>query len=363
MRVGLIIGVVFLLTGCAREVTDRTFPARSIIPVTASHAINLGGNRLPLKILYLGCGHLVFDFQGSMLMTDPYFSIQPFSPGGKIRSEPGDFLSYQRLVAASGLDLTNTQSVWLAHTHYDHMMDIPLLLRKSVIPSSTAIYGNSFVPNILHNFISPGQYHVLGPDVVYQRGLSNKGKWVMTSPSIRVLPIRSEHAPHLKVGPVKIHLMQGRLKEGYFKEELKTDSSRTKKNAWREGCVYSFLIDFLKGDSVEYRIFVQTSSTHYPVGQPPPELLKEKPVDIALVCLASANTVKPYPIEMLQDLKPKATIFIHWEDFFERAEFGNHKLVRLTNFKKIVKRMNKAGLPMTPDKYVMPQPGTLVTID
>ena len=361
-RLGALIVVSFLFAGCSRKVTSHAFPARDIIPVSPIHTLDLPGERGPLQILYLGCGHLVIEYAGETIVTDPFFSIQSFSPGGKIASHPDEFLRYKSLVSASGLEMKNAKSVLLAHTHYDHMMDLPMLMEDGMLPATTAIYGNSYGEEILKNFLSPSQYHSLQLQPVHDREKS-RGKWVDSTSSIRVLPILSEHAPHMRIGPVKIHLMKGGLKSGYFEKTLKTASSRTKQKTWKEGSVYSFLVDFVRGDTIEYRIFIQTSASHFPVGLPAQELLDQRPVDVAVLCLASSNTVKPYPVDMLRALKPQKTVFIHWEDFFEQATFGNYRLVRFTNFRKINKRMAKERMPLTQDKFVMPQPGTLITIN
>ncbi len=348
-----------LILGCSHKITSHTFPARDIIPSSPVYALDLPGARSPIQMLYLGCGHLVIEYAGETIVTDPFFSIQSFSPGGNIASSVDQFARYKSLVTASGLDMKNSKSVWLAHTHYDHMMDLPMMIEGGMVPPTTAIYGNSNGEEILGNFLSPNQYHSL--QTVYDPGKS-RGTWIDSASSIRVLPIRSEHAPHMRMGPLQIHLMKGDLKPGYFGKTLKTVTSKTKQNAWTEGSVYSFLVDFVQKDTIEYRIFIQTSASHYPVGLPSQELLAQRPVDVAVLCLASSNTVKPYPVDMLRALKPQKTIFIHWEDFFERATFGNYRLVRLTNFRKITKRMAKEGMPLTKDKFVMPQPGTLITI-
>ncbi len=357
-RLGALIVVSFLFAGCSHKVTSHTFPALKIIPESPVYTIDLPGARSPIQILYVGCGHLIIEYAGETVVTDPFFSIQSFSPGGKISSDPAAFLRYKSLVTASGLDMKNAKSVWLAHTHYDHMMDLPMLLENGTLPADVGIYGNTYGAEILTNFLSPNQYHSLED----QTNGNPSVRWIDSTSSIRVLPIRSAHAPHLKLGPVSIHLMKGKLKSGYFEKTLTKASDETKQNAWAEGSVYSFLVDFVRRDTIEYRIFIQTSASHFPVGLPLPALLDQRPVDVAVLCLASSNTVKPYPVDMLRALKPQKTVFIHWEDFFEQATFGNYRLVRLTNFRKIAKRMEDAKMPLTKDSFVMPQPGTLITI-
>ena len=357
-----LVGLSLILAGCALEVTVKTFPAKEIIPESPAHTIDLPGDRPPIRLLYMGCGHMFIEHGGDVIVTDPYFSIQPLAIGKKIRTNRDDYDRYMGLVRASNMDIRRATSVWIAHMHYDHVMDLPILLRDSVLSPDVDIHGNAFGSDILRPFVRPGQFTAIGNAAYDPEHPEHAGRWMDAAPSIRVLPIRSDHAPHVKIGPITIHAMQGDINSEYFAKNFTDAESPTKKKQWKEGDVYAFLVDFLSADTIAMRMYIQTSASHYPLGRPPMEILKDHPVDVAVLCLASSNTVKPYPLEILQTLSPRQTIFIHWEDFFERADFGKYRLVRMTNFKKIAKRMAKAGMPLTREKYVMPQPGTMVTI-
>lgn len=354
-----------LLFGCAKPITEHTFPSKNIIPSVSQHELKVSGSASPVKMLYMGCGHLIIEYNGEMIVTDPYFSIQPFSPK-KIKISPQDFEKYKAVVAQHGVDPSKAKSVWLAHTHYDHMMDIPLLLEENVLSKKAVIYGNEFGDDILQHFITPTQYHAVLPIERYNPlGKSQSLHWFDSTSSIRVLPILSDHAPHARVLGMNIHLMKGKLRSDYFKKNFGTIEAKTKKSQWREGDVYSFLVDFVKAGQIEYRMFIQTSGSHYPLGLPPADLLKQRSVDVAVLCLASSNYAKGYPEKLLKDVDPKKAVFIHWEDFFIHSEFNNNKLVRLTNFRKLDKRLRKVQTRGTPilQNAVMPQPGTMITIE
>lgn len=345
-----------VFTQCSREVTTKSFPDKEIIPPSPSHTIDLPGDRPAVRVLYLGCGHLVIEHQGDVMVTDPFFSIQPLS-AKKIHTSKEDYARYMATVKASGIDLKRASSVWIAHMHYDHVMDLPVLLRDDVLAPDVKIHSSTFGSDILQHFIQPGQYVPLFPEPAR----NGNGSWLAAASSIRVMPIVSEHAPHVKFWPITIHAMKGPLDKEYFANAFTDPESVTKKKEWKEGDVYAFLVDFLNADTVSLRMFIQTSASQFPVGLPSSSLLKERPVDVAVLCLASANNVKPYPVEILKALQPKQAVFIHWEDLFERAEFGKYRLVRLTNFSKIGKRMADEGMPLTKDKFTMPQPGTTMT--
>ncbi len=362
LRISVFLILALSTCRCAQEL--KKFPAREIIPSVDQYEININASPNPLRVLYLGCGHLVIQYRNESMITDPYFSTQPFKPG-KIRIHPDDYKKYAEVVSRHGVDLTKASSVWLAHTHYDHMMDIPLLLKENQLSRTAKIYGNEFGDNILQNFIKPEQYHTILPSEMFNPEEKNPSTlpWLDASPSIRVMPILSDHAPHLKIGPIKIHLMRGKLKSEYFRKNFTEVSSRTRQGQWREGCTYSFLVDFMSGENIEYRLFIQTSASHYPLGMPPPEMLKQRAVDVAFLCVASTNFAKPYPSDIIKQIHPKKVVLIHWEDFFLKTlDFDSAKLVRLTNFKKVDKQLRRTGLVPLKDNFVMPRPGTMITI-
>jgi hypothetical protein len=354
---------IFTAFGCAKKITHRNFPHEEIIPSTNTHLLTIYNNRTPAEVLYLGCGHLAIRFHNEIILIDPFFSTSGFTDT-QVASNTAAFEKYKTILATHRMDLSETKSIWIAHTHYDHMMDLPLMLRKNVLPKETVIHGNAFGDDILKNFISAGQYHSLEASEVYDpEKTDNKGTWFNTSSSIRVMPIRSDHAPHYKLLGIPFHLMKGELKPDYFESALKEEYDKTKRSCWREGTTYSFLVDFMEKDSIVFRFFIQTSGSHFPLGRPPEELLKDRPVDVAFLCAASANFVKPYPVDILNMLKPKRTVFIHWEDFFrEPLDFDGARFVRLSNFRKLNRRLKRNGYALNKENYVMPRPGTLITV-
>jgi hypothetical protein len=357
-----------LLSGCAKKITQRSLPFKNIMPITDHKALQLAGGgagRDSLNILYMGCGHLVLQFKNESIVLDPYFSIQPFTPIKKIRYNQADSLQWAKTLTRHDVKLTKTKSVWLAHSHYDHTMDLPLMMENH-FTDSVKIFGSDDGTHTFTNFQDIiSHYQVLNKHQVYVPDRPTVPPFIKAGKTIEVLPIRSDHAPHARVLGIPIHLMKGYVKKKYFEKHYDDPADRTKKKQWREGETYSFLIDFKTGATIDYRVFVQTSASHFPLGKPPKALLEQRGVDLALLCLASSNYVKPYPVEIMQYLKEYSTpqyMFIHWEDFFKRGSFNNHKLVRLTNFKKIHRRLVKHDLSPNPATHVMPQPGTMVVV-
>jgi hypothetical protein len=86
-----------------------------------------------------------------------------------------------------------------------------------------------------------------------------------------------------------------------------------------EGNTFSFLIDYLDATgNIDLRIFIQSSSGNPPAGIPPLALVKNHPVDLAFLGMASYHFSSEYPCTLLEAIKPKEVVWIHWEDFFRK---------------------------------------------
>jgi hypothetical protein len=51
----------------------------------------------------------------------------------------------------------------------------------------------------------------------------------------------------------------------------------------------------------------------------PPALLGDKRVDLALLCVGSADSVDDHPTTILSNVEPRYALSGHWEDFFQSA--------------------------------------------
>jgi hypothetical protein len=197
----------------------------------------------------------------------------------------------------------------------------------------------------------------LSNEQIYQPTISNdtQYQWINVTPSIRFLAIESNHAP--QTGH-KLRFNKP-LDVDYFKENLVWPDAKLKASKWTAGTTYSFLVDFIQGDTL--RMFIQTSASQYPFGRPPKEELQKKKVDVAVLCYASILNVKDYPKAIVDDLTPSKLVIVHWEDFFKEPRADDDvKLVRKTNPKKARRRFDE--LKKKKDFFVMPKPGTRIQI-
>ena len=331
-----------LFTSCAHKIS-KFYP--EIIPRSSKVTLSVGKTgKHSINLTYLGCGNMIIEQDGDAIITDPFFSNQKFTKlPGKVKTKPDLFNLWKSNVetlASKGA----VRAALVSHTHYDHVMDLPTLLQSKYFTNLHAVYGNDYLPQMMVNFQKEGVPFRPLPDI-----------WIRVTPRIRVLPIESGHAPQ---SGKKLYANKP-LDADYFKENLVWPDGKIKTKKWTAGKTYSFLVDFIQGDTI--RLFIQTSASQYPAGRPPMKELAKKKVDVAVLCYASTTNVENYPKSIVNDLNPSKLVIVHWEDFFrEPTTDDNYKLVRKTNPKKARARFNELGRKK--DFFVMPRPGTNIQI-
>lgn len=356
IRLNLALVLLIGLNSCSHSIT-KFYP--EIVPKKSDVVLPIQSNtHHEVNVVYLGCGNLVFEQNGEALITDPFFSNQKLLKLlGKVQTKPLRYgtwkTNYEYFLSPSVV-----QGGLISHTHYDHAMDLPLLLEDRYFTNLKTIYGNTYFPTIMQNFNDEGvRLATLSNEQVYDPTVKadKSYEWISISPHIRFLPILSNHAPHSG----KKLFMDKPLKAEYFDQHLIYSNSKTKAFKWSTGDTFSFLVDFIDTDTL--RVFIQTSASQHPFGYPPREELTKKKVDLAVLCYASALNVDQYPNALIDYIQPGKLMWVHWEDFFRTAKsFNDQRLVRGTNPKKVRKRIDQMGKPK--DFFLMPKPGTRIKV-
>lgn len=247
-----------------------------------------------VRITYLGVGGVLMRRGSDAIMTAPFYSNPSLKQVGfwQIKSS-------RNLIDRFLPPVADVKAILVGHSHYDHLMDVPYIAR--VKAPQALIYGNNTMTHIL---AAPkagiARARTVGLD-------GSMGAWVtIPGTRIRIMPLRSEHAPHF----FGIKLYQGEVPE---------DLSELPKTAygWLEGQTLAFLIDFLDQDGrPEFRIHYQDSASNPPWGFPPAQELASKGVDLDVLCVASFQQVNKYPQGIIGWNKPARVLMAHWEDFF-----------------------------------------------
>jgi hypothetical protein len=361
MRKISILLCLFVAASCSHKLTMQGF--HRFVPGGNEVVAWEGTPKPQLEVLYLGSGHMIVKSGGEAFFTDPFFSIQPM-PNlflRKMKSD-ADYLKHWKQRIDSTVGSENVKTGLVSHSHYDHLMDLPLILDQKVFPKLNAVYGNPNMPIMLSHFQSKDvALNGLSSDKVYEPGRTDtKWDWITVSGELLFLPISTEHASQA-LG----HLfMSGEFKPDYFEKHLTEAYSKVGNFKWTVGESYAFLVD-IGPENNKIRLYIQTSASGYPKGLPPAEELYEKSVDLAILCYASTQNETDYPGFLLEALKTEAgypqVMMVHWEDFFtdHKGYTREPRLVALTRPKKVRKRWDALGL--SPDNVVMPRPGALVT--
>jgi len=316
-----------VLAGCA----PRQLPLSDAAPrslASEAEAFCCAGGSEEITLQYLGVGGWLIRFGGSALLTAPFFSHPSLWEVGLGRIETDT-----ARVDAGLPPVSDVQAVLVGHAHYDHLLDVPYVLRRHA--PQAVVYGSQTAVHLLAG--DPQLDPLRLREVESRAGDGSKlGEWVvLPGGRIRFLPLLSGHAPHL----FGIHLFEGELRE---------PAERLPSRAWGwvEGQNLAYLIDFLDPDGrVIFRLHYQDAASTPPQGYPPPlELLEEgRGVDLAIVCPPGFEQVEGYPEGLLSRLSPRWVLLGHWEDFF-RPGTDPPRPVPTLDLPRFQARV-KAGLP------------------
>ena len=293
--------------------------------------INVPGDKdFSLSVHYSGCGGLYFLKGNDAIYIDPFFSNQKVMKIGssligggvrgrkKIKSDRR-MINYgiSRLEKQTGSLDTQLRAIFSAHSHYDHLMDIPAIVQQ--IKNKPPVFLSESGFNTCYNVLDTAKMVQLEDHMSTHQRTGTPIELAITNGRILVYPILAEHNPHLK----HVKFFSGSQQEPV--EHFTDPFGKTRANDWLEGNTFSFLIDYLNDEGeIDFRLFIQSSSCNPMAGVPPSDLLSKKSVDIAFLGVVSYQFSPAYPCTLLSKLnesnhevKPEI-VWIHWEDFFRK---------------------------------------------
>jgi len=306
------------------------------------HRINPEPKSDSLNIDYIGCGGFLLTSDHSSIMLDPYFSnLSPFPllPFKKLKPDERaiDTFFYQNFNHIKDT-AGNLKSILVAHSHYDHLADVPSIYSRNCNSDSTQIIGSKTTHHILKgagikSISIPSQ---IDKEKEQQVNKPQGDEFMYTrNRKIRILPVLSEHAPHFLGMKFISSKKLAKDLESFPKKALKLP----------EGENYNFLIDFLdKQGQISFRVFSHAgSAANASIGFPPANILKGKKVDVLLLCVASYKQVEHYPDSLIQYVNPEHIILNHWENFFRPISNLQKKPASVpgTNVKKFIRNLEK----------------------
>ena len=263
-----------------------------------------------LDVIFFSVACFVVSWRGVRVLTDPFFTHVPLGQVGFGHTRPNPQAS---LVARPWLG--DVRYVLVGHSHYDHCLD--LLPTAPHLHPDARILGSR---TLAHLYASDPPARPIDVVNSHLATPETAGHW-MQHPSglLRVLPIRSAHPDNIP----GIHL---------WKRSLKRDRTRplTRARHYQEGATLAFLVDWLNptGD-VTARMYVENSTTGPPAGCAPAHRFDERPIDLALLGMDTANLLARGKPTILDHIDPTHVMFCHWSDFFRDTSETPHEIVKV----------------------------------
>jgi len=351
-----LVSLLLLLIGCRPPVTVSRQIQSSPRPFGCVPA-DCGDPNHVVAITYLGVAGLLIEHQGHVLLTAPFFSSPSLSQVMPrvmrlLRSTPRispDTSSIQKLLPASADRAT---AILVGHGHYDHLMDVPYIATHRA--TSATIYGGPSVRHMLmgdSTLRANGGKRVVAISLATAGSTRRQGAWYYTADSAyRFMAVVAGHAPTYRAWKRVYTFTIGTI-------DSDLDSLPHTAAEWKLGEPYAFIIDVLddRTRAPVFRIYFQDAPSEPPLGFPPPAVLAERRIDVAVLCAATSTNVSNTPDSLLAVLKPQHVIIGHWEDFF-RSQTLPIELSPATDLEALRESLSKALPPST--DWVMPLPQT-----
>ena len=264
---------------------------------------------LGLQIQFYGVGCFRISYDSCDILSDPFFSYLSFPKVafGKINSDPKQVDPYLH-------QLKNVQTVIVGHNHYDHNLDLAYItphLHPNAIILGSQTLQHTFAPLNLERSIVD-----VNENVATQNQMGRW--WYHPNRRIRILPILSKHPNQY----LFFHLFTKKLNKDRVSEPKKVFH-------YQEGLTFAFLMDFIDDNHIQRRVYIQTTSTGFPMGSFPDKILDERPVDVALLSMDSANIEMDNQYSILDFLNPPITFFCHYENFFRSKDKDPKEIVKV----------------------------------
>lgn len=293
----------------------------------------------PIVLTYLGVGGWILRGGGGAVLTAPLFSNPSLLDAGlsRIEADPDR-------IEAHLPDVSDVSAILVGHGHYDHLMDVPYVASNKA--NRSIIYSNATSARQLAPYGLSDRVRVVAKEA---GSAMAAGEWIQIAEGVRMMPLVSDHAPHL----AGITLYSG-VRSRDLKEPPRSASE------WLDGETLAFLIDFLNADgSVALRVYYQDAVPAPPFGFAPP-LDDGVGIDVAIIVPATYAEVEWHPEALLENLRPRLVLLCHWENFFE-APSRAPEPVPFTLLPDFVARLDRA-LPAGAE-WVLPTAGARLVFD
>ena len=311
LPIGIFCGFAISITGCASAsptvsgVIDRTAPAEDGV-----------------RLIYLGTGGWIFERGDDQVIAAPFFSNPGLLKTGLLPIHSDLDVVDQFM---SRYDVSRAQVILVGHAHYDHLMDVPRIALEHA--PGARILGSRTVKNTLGTWSGIGERVDEVNDIAGDQ--KTVGTWLRYGPGVRIMALRSLHAPHFE----GYTLYKGtRVRALNAEPRWATE--------WLDGTTHAYLVDFLNPDeSVAFRIYYQDAVVPPPLGFAPESIIRERAVDVAILVPSTFDQVDWNPEAFVENLQPQRVLLGHWENFFSAPISPADPLTNLVHFENRLERV------------------------
>lgn len=268
---------------------------------------------------FLGVGGFLIRAGNDALMTGPSFTrpgllrvVTPFVT--RVHSNPDEVERQLHRLFGDSLDaeLSRVRAVLVGHSHYDHAMDVPTVMRTHT--PTARIVGGLTTKRILVGDSWVGAHRSQIDSIpLGETGTAWRvGRWVsIPGNRFRVMALKSSHAANA-------------LGLTIANDEQDDDRDDLPRNAWGWllGDPYAYLIDVLDGaGATVFRILYQdTAPNPGDAILPPFPPADQHPLDVVIICAGNFANVEGHPLVVAGANRPRFMIVGHWEDFFHSMD-------------------------------------------
>ncbi|MEY9973980.1 L-ascorbate metabolism protein UlaG (beta-lactamase superfamily) [Lysinibacillus sp. RC46] len=231
-----------------------------------------------IKVTFLGTSSLLFDDGNTQLLIDGFISRPPLLKILPFSTVKTDADAVNKALEKIGIDNNKLQGLFIAHTHYDHALDLAYIAKQT----GTHVYGSESAINIgLGNGINMKQMSVYEVNKAMQFG------------DFSVTVLRSKHSPTFDEGEK-------------IKEPLKQPA---KALDYHEDSSYDFVITH------HNKTFFVKPSANYIDGALDDIRADVLFLGIGVLGAQDQDFQNMYYEQTVRKVQPKLIIPIHWDNF------------------------------------------------
>ncbi len=309
--------------------------------------LSAGALPAPVTLTFLGVGGWLIETPRTRVLTAPLFSNPSLWRAGFATIDADTAAIAEGLARFGAPDVSDVTAILSGHAHYDHLMDVPWIAGRlardaRIVVNTTG--ARTLAPILARWDIDPSRVDDVSDAAADVNG---GGRWISLGPDLRLLPLRSDHAPHF----AGMTLYDGERREDMPVPPVAADE-------WLEGQTLAFLLEVLDGrGGVALRIYVQDAVAREPWGFVP---AGTDSVDVAILVPATYAEVDWHPEAVLENTRARHVLLGHWENFFV-APSPDPAPVPFTLLPDFVARLRRA-LGGDDGRWTLPLPGTRVEI-